>query len=159
TAKFADLATNTRPKSPEELEIYQRFVRQIYEVFIERVAKSRNLSKTQVQKLAQGRVWSGKNSEKLGLIDSIGGLDSTIDYAVKQANLGTDWQIKEYPNRRLFGGLLLKKNLDIEEAKIITSIDPLTKELIKFKDELSMLSSLNDPKGIYSILPFNWRLH
>ncbi|MEA5509526.1 signal peptide peptidase SppA [Crocosphaera sp. UHCC 0190] len=159
TAKLADLDTATRPKTEQELAIYQKSVNQIYDLFLDKVAKSRNLSKEKVAKIAQGRVWSGEEAKKLGLVDSFGGLESSIKYAAAQTTLGEDWQIEEYPISRGFADLFFKKNLDDDAQEMAVSLDPLSQELIKFKEELSSLNSLNDPRGVYSRLPFNWQLH
>ncbi|ACK65169.1 signal peptide peptidase SppA, 67K type [Rippkaea orientalis PCC 8801] len=159
TANFGDLGTATRPKTPQELAIYQGFVNQVYDLFLERVAKSRQLSKTKVNEIAQGRIWSGEDAKTIGLVDSIGGLNAAINYAAQQAKLGTDWQLDEYPQRRGLESLFIRNNWDSNENLGQTSTDPLTKELIKFKDELTTLRSLNDPKGVYSRLPFNWPFH
>ncbi len=160
TAKFADLGTATRPKTDQELGIYQGSVKQVYNLFLEKVAQSRNLSLEKVSQIAQGRVWSGEDAKNLGLVDSMGGLDAAINYAVGQANLGVgqDWQLQEYPEKRGLGALFLKNTLEDSSIKSVTSVDPLTAEFLKFKKDLAILGSLNDPKGIYSRLPFNWEL-
>ncbi len=158
TAKFADLGTATRPKSEEELAIYQKSVNRIYDLFLEKVAKSRNLSKNKVTSIAQGRVWSGKTAKKIGLVDSFGGLNAAINYAAEKAKLGKDWQVEAYPTARGFAELFIKKTLD-EEMKITNnSLDPLTQEFLKFQEELKIIQTFNDPRGVYSILPFNWEL-
>ncbi len=64
TAKLADLGTATRPKTEEELAIYQKSVNRIYDLFLEKVAQSRNISKEKVASIAQGRVWSGEEAKK-----------------------------------------------------------------------------------------------
>ncbi|MDJ0661281.1 MAG: signal peptide peptidase SppA [Crocosphaera sp.] len=158
TAKFADLGTVTRPKNEQELAIYQKSVNRIYDLFLEKVAKSRNLSKEKVADIAQGRVWSGETAKKIGLVDSFGGLDAAINYAVEKAKLGKDWQVEAYPTSQGFAELFIKKTLD-EDIKITNdSVDPLTQEFLKFKEELKVIQSFNDPRGVYSILPFNWEL-
>ncbi|MEA5535747.1 signal peptide peptidase SppA [Crocosphaera sp. XPORK-15E] len=159
TAKLADLETATRPKTEQELVIYQKSVNQIYDLFLDKVAKSRNLSKDKVAKIAQGRVWSGEEAKKIGLVDSFGGLEAAIQYAARQTTLGDDWQIEEYPISRGFADLFIKKNLDDNAQEMAVSLDPLTQELMRFKEELSSLRTLNDPRGVYSRLPFNWQLH
>ncbi len=95
TGKFADIQTNSRPKSPEELARLQSVVNLIYDRFISNVATNRKLTKDQVQEIAQGRVWSGSEAKQLGLVDEIGGLDAAIAFAAKKANLGDDWKLKE----------------------------------------------------------------
>ncbi|ACB51960.1 protease IV, 67K long form [Crocosphaera subtropica ATCC 51142] len=158
TGKFADLGTATRPKTEQELAIYQKSVNRVYDLFLEKVAKSRDLSKEKVVNIAQGRVWSGETAKKIGLVDSFGGLGAAIDYAVEKTELGKDWQVEEYPTSQGFAELFIKKTLD-EDIKITTNtVDPLTEEFLKFKEELKVIQNFNDPRGVYSLLPFNWQL-
>ncbi len=156
TARFADLANSSRPKTEQELAIYQRFVNNIYNLFLEKVSESRNLPKAKVSQIAQGRVWSGEDAKAIGLVDRLGGLDAAIAYAAEQANLGDDWEIAEFPAQKgleaLFSRKLLKDG--VLSAK---SGDPLSQEFVKLKQELATWESLNDPKDIYLRLPFNWR--
>ncbi|WP_107667818.1 signal peptide peptidase SppA [Cyanothece sp. BG0011] len=158
TAKFADLGTATRPKTEEELAIYQKSVNRVYDLFLEKVAQSRDLSKEKVANIAQGRVWSGDMAKKIGLVDSFGGLDAAIEYAAKQTDLGKDWQIQEYPTNRGFAELFIKKTLDEDMKVTQNNVDPLTQEFLKFQEELKVIQNFNDPRGIYSLLPFNWEL-
>ncbi|MEL4895336.1 signal peptide peptidase SppA [Crocosphaera sp. Alani8] len=159
TAKFADLGTVTRSKTDQELAIYQASVNRVYDVFLEKVAKSRNLSKDMVANIAQGRVWSGETAKKIGLVDSFGGLDTAINHAVEKAELGEDWQVTSYPTSQGFAELFMRRTLD-EDIKISNnSTDPLTREFFKFQEELKHIQNFNDPRGVYSILPFNWQLH
>ncbi|EAM48479.1 signal peptide peptidase SppA [Crocosphaera watsonii WH 8501] len=158
TGKFADLGTVRRPKTEQELAIYQKSVNRVYDLFLEKVAESRDLAKEKVADIAQGKVWSGKTAKNIGLVDSFGGLDAAIQYAVEQAELGTDWEIKSYPSSPRFAGLFVRKTLD-EDMKIGNhSVDPLTQEFSEFKEELKVIQNFNDPQGVYSILPFNWQL-
>ncbi len=158
TAKFADLGTATRPKTEQELAIYQSSVNQVYDLFLEKVARSRNLSKAKVANIAQGRVWSGEMAKKIGLVDSFGGLNAAIEYAAKQTELGEDWQVQEYPISRGFAELFIKRTLDEDTQLTQNTLDPLTQEFIKFQEELKVIQNFNDPRGVYSLLPFNWEL-
>ncbi|MDJ0730088.1 MAG: signal peptide peptidase SppA [Crocosphaera sp.] len=158
TAKFADLGTATRPKTEQELAIYQKSVNRIYDLFLEKVAKSRNLSKEKVSSIAQGRVWSGETAQKIGLVDSFGGLDAAIKYAVEKTKLGKDWEVKAYPTSQGFAELFIKKTLDEDMEMTNNSVDTLTQEFLKFQEELKVIQNFNDPRSVYSILPFNWQL-
>ena len=59
----------------------QEGVEKIYDVFITRVANGRKMTKTQVDAIGQGRVWSGQDALKIGLVDKIGGLDDALKAA------------------------------------------------------------------------------
>ncbi len=158
TANFADLGTATRPKTEQELAIYQKSVNRVYDFFLEKVATSRNLSKEKVASIAQGRVWSGKTAKSIGLVDSFGGLNAAIQYAAEKAELGKDWEIKSHPSSQGFPNLFINNTLDEGITIVNNSVDPLTQEFLKFQEELKVIQNFNDPRGVYSILPFNWQL-
>ena len=81
TGKYADSLTIARPKTDDELAVLQKRVDWIYDQFIAKVAEGRKLKPSFVEEIAQGRVWSGTEAKKLGLVDEIGGLSEAIKYA------------------------------------------------------------------------------
>ncbi|NET41623.1 signal peptide peptidase SppA [Okeania sp. SIO2B3] len=156
--QFADLNNNSRPKTEEELALIQNMVDSIYERFITDVATARNLPKEKVAEIAQGRVWSGVNAQKLGLVDEITGIEGAIKFAAETAELGDSWKVEEYPQSRSLEQRIFR-SLSGVEAEISTSpIDPLTAEFQKLQQELASLRAMNDPYGIYTRLPFNLRI-
>ncbi|AFZ08246.1 signal peptide peptidase SppA, 67K type [Oscillatoria nigro-viridis PCC 7112] len=158
TARFADTNTVSRPKNPQELANIQRIVDRIYDRFITKVANSRKLPKNKVQEIAQGRVWSGTAAKELGLVDEIGGLEDAVREAAKQAKLGDDWKLEEYPKRRTLEERILEKISGVHVLKPAAKLDPLTAEFKKMQDELAVIKSMNDPQGVYVRLPFNLRI-
>jgi protease-4 len=158
TGRYADSATISRPKTPQELAIAQKSVNQIYNQFLNKVAQSRKLPVQKVAQIAQGRVWSGQDAKKLGLVDEIGGIDDAIEYAAKQANLRDDWEVEEYPKVRSLEKRILEKLTSDESAQERKLADPLTAEFLKIQADLAILKSMNDPRGVYVRLPFNWRI-
>jgi protease-4 len=158
TGRYADSATISRPKTPQELAIAQKSVNQIYNQFLNKVAQSRKLPVQKVAQIAQGRVWSGQDAKKLGLVDEIGGIDDAIEYAAKQANLRDDWEVQEYPKVRSLEKQILEKLTSDESAQERKLADPLTAEFLKIQADFAILKSMNDPRGVYVRLPFNWRL-
>jgi protease-4 len=158
TARFADTNTVSRPKNPQELANIQKIVDRIYDRFITKVADSRKLPKNKVQEIAQGRVWSGTAAKQLGLVDEIGGFEDAVAEAAKQAKLGDDWQLEEYPKRRSFEEQILARLSGVRVLKPAAKLDPLTAEVKKMQKELGAIESMNDPQGIYVRLPFNLRI-
>jgi protease-4 len=160
TGRLADLNSHVRPKTEEELAIYQESVTQTYDLFLDKVAEYRNLPRQEVDQIAQGRVWSGKEALKKGLVDRIGGLEAAIAYAREKAKLGNDWQLEEYPKQRSLETEIVNQllNVNIEAWQPTGQIDPITTELLKVKGELAIFQSLNDPRGIYARLPYDFNL-
>ena len=156
TGKFADAVTATRPKTPEELAIFQDSVDWVYDQFITRVAKGRKLNRAVVEEIAQGRVWSGTEALRLGLVDELGGLDAAIKYAGAKAKLGDNFKVTEYPKSKQFA------------EQITEALDPRKREqafagpvgllINEATTELKALGRFNDPQGVYARLPFDLSL-
>lgn len=164
TARYADSQTVARPKSPDEIALYQRSVNRIYSLFLNKVAQGRKLPEAKVAEIAQGRVWSGVAAKQIGLVDEIGGLNSAIAYTAKQAKLGNDWQVQEYPQassleERFFGRATEEAQaaLGINKSQIKPS-NPLFTEFQKLQEEMTIMQKMNDPQGIYARLPFNLKI-
>ncbi|MFQ4144267.1 signal peptide peptidase SppA [Chlorogloeopsis sp. ULAP02] len=164
TGRYADSQTVSRPKTNQELALYQRMVNQIYSIFLDKVAQGRKIPEAKVAEIAQGRVWSGIAAKNIGLIDEIGGLDAAIAYTAQQAKLGKDWELQEYPRlgtwgERLFGEVAeeVKAIVNLNGGQLKTS-DPLTLEFQKLQAELAILQKMNDPRGVYARLPFNLKI-
>jgi len=156
--ELADLGTNTRPQTEQELAVFQERVNEIYDLFIEKVATSRNLPKEKVAEIARGRVWSGADAKQLGLVDELGGLEAAIEYAATQAKLGNDWQVAEYPKVESFGARFFKGLSDSSIQEQLKNADPLTAELLKVKQDLSIWQAIKDPQDVYAIFPYQLRI-
>jgi len=74
----------------------QEGIEEIYDTFLSRVSKGRGITMEEADALAQGRVWSGTDAKRLGLVDELGGLDDAIAAAAEMVNLDT-YGIKKYP--------------------------------------------------------------
>jgi protease-4 len=154
TGKFADALTITRSKTPEEIAVLQRMVDWIYGQFIAKVAESRKLKPEAVEEIAQGRVWSGAEAKRLGLVDEIGGLDAAIAYAAQKAGLGANYRLEEYPRQKE----LLEALQDLIEHRNPSRAEStsLPGQIVqRIQSELKVLRSFNDPQGIYARLPIN----
>ncbi len=157
TNRYADLGTITRPKTEDELKLIQANVDRIYDEFLTRVAEARKLPKETVQEIAQGRVWSGVEAKRLGLVDEFGGLEAAIQAAAELAKLGNDWKIAEYPKRRSLAEQLAKLLTDEEPERLVQG--PVQRELERLWAETAALAAFNDPLGVYARLPFLLRFN
>lgn len=159
TGRYADINTVSRPKTPEELARIQKVVDAIYERFLAKVSESRQLPKSEVVEIAQGRVWSGLEAKKIGLVDEIGGIQDAIAAAAEQAKLEEgDWKLQEYPEGETFEQQIIKSLTGAESTRASSTPDPIALEFLKLREELAQLKALNDPRGIYTRLPFNLRI-
>ncbi|MBD2092688.1 signal peptide peptidase SppA [Microcoleus sp. FACHB-1515] len=153
TNPFADSQTIARPKTPQELAIGQRVVNQIYDRFVSDVSTGRKLDRNRVNEIAQGRVWSGIQAEKIGLVDQLGGLNAAIQSAADRAKLGEDFEIDSYPRSRSFREQFFRDLFSNQEQG-----DPFSVELQQLQSQLETLRSLNDPQGTYMRLPINFEI-
>lgn len=166
TGRFADSQTVARPKSPQELAIYQTSVNQVYYQFIGKVADSRKLPRNRVQEIAQGRVWSGLAAKQIGLVDEIGGINEAVKYAAKEAKLGDDWELKQFNRSGSLEERILKNlfsyapSISNEEQPVNTvmKFGPFAGTYQLLKEELQVLANLNDPLNVYARLPYNLRI-
>jgi protease-4 len=154
TGKFADLTGGLRPKTEEELKIYQQSVDRFYNLFLEKVAKARNLSPEKVDPIAQGRTWSGENAKNIGLVDEIGGLETAIQYVVNKLDLGDDWQIEEYPEKRSWETEIMERLSEAKMQSQLSDHETIALAISKLKSTLDFQEVLQDPDKIYTILPF-----
>jgi protease-4 len=158
TGRLADLDTISRPKNPEELRILQGVANRLYDRFLTMVSTSRSMPKQRVEEIAQGRVWSGAEAARIGLVDEIGGIEDAIQAAAKEAKLGDTWQIEEYPRQRSFEERILSQFTSRILTEVLppaeTLTDPLSVKVQQIREDWETLRSLNDPLGMYSRLPF-----
>ncbi len=85
--KHADFYTDYGDYPPEEREIIQAQIKEIYEDFISKVAEGRGMTKEAVDQIAKGRIWTGKQAKEIGLVDELGGLNLALSIARKKAGL------------------------------------------------------------------------
>ena len=95
--RFAQLYSANQPFSPEERDLITRYIGEVYERFVARVADGRKLSKEAVDALGQGRVWSGTDALARGLIDELGDISTGLARAKALAGLHPEapvWNVR-----------------------------------------------------------------
>jgi protease-4 len=98
TNTHADLPTVTRSMDESEKAFIGRRIERIYDSFITHVAEGRNMKKADVDNIAQGRVWTGADAVKIGLVDTLGGINDAILLAARMANI-TNYRVVEMPKQ------------------------------------------------------------
>jgi protease-4 len=96
TGPYADFPSGVRPLTEDESKKMQAMVDNIYQVFMSRVAEGRRMPVANVDSIAQGRVWTGTDALRIGLVDAIGDLDRAIRSASAKAGL-KEYQVVTYP--------------------------------------------------------------
>ncbi len=123
--KFDEVKTNrnsgfgnvfARPLNSEEKAYLQGYINRGYDLFLSRVAEGRGMSKEEVDKIGQGRVWLGKAACDLALVDELGGINVAVAAAAKYAKL-KDYHVLSYPApsnflSNLFADMMRRGTLD-----------------------------------------------
>jgi protease-4 len=156
TGRFADIVTISRPKTDEEMAVFQRLVDWIYSEFVGRVADGRHLRRAYVEEIAQGRVWSGGQALRLGLVDEIGGLEAAIRYAGRQAHLEPGYRVTEYPRKKDLAEALAELMGKIPPEAMRTDSSLAGQIEQRMGGALESLRAFNDPQGVYARLPLEF---
>lgn len=106
---YKDIGSPNRPLTNAERGILQGMVNDIFDQFIEVVAEGRKMDKAQVLELADGRIFTGRQAQKLGLVDELGNYYDAIELTKKMAKLGEQAEVYELgpktPFEKLFGSI------------------------------------------------------
>ena len=132
----------------EESKILQEDVDNFYEIFINKVADSRKMTRNEVHAIAQGRVWTGERAVELGLVDALGGIDEAIASAAHLANL-EEYIVSEYP--------FLKNPLERMIESYMTDEkgpDVFKSHVEEYFPQYKYLLELKEMKGVQARMPF-----
>ena len=147
TNENSDFGSLTKPLSPYQLKMMQKHVTETYDDFITLVSETRNLRKTFVDSIGQGRVWSGSDAIKIGLVDELGGIEQAIAFAAEKAGLES-YSIKEFPKQEDMFESLLKTEKQEYYTKTI-----LKNKLGDKVHYLEALERLNQTEGVQALMP------
>jgi len=147
TNEFADFIPFERPMNQQEKKIMERMTDNIYEVFITHVANGRNMTKEQVDAIAQGRIWIGSDAQEIGLVDKLGGLNDAIELAAELAGI-TDWRLMELPEQKDFITQLIE---DLQGGSIKRAIKH---EMGDFYTYYRYVKNASTFTGIQARMPF-----
>lgn len=144
TSKYAGMYSDYREFSPEEAAKVNTSMRAIYNEFLRRVSANRKISVAEVDKIAQGRVWSGSSALKYKLVDQLGGLTDAIAEARKQARIpsGESFGIKVYPKEKDTLDLIL------EMFDVSSGPNPITQVEAKLKEYRNYMPALRMPYSL-----------
>ncbi|MBE3587361.1 MAG: signal peptide peptidase SppA [Thermoanaerobacteraceae bacterium] len=100
-----DMGSPSRPVTPEEQQIFQGMVDDIYDQFLQTVAGGREMDLERVKSLADGRVFTGRQARELGLVDELGNLRDAIRVAGRLAGLGDEPRVTDLSPRGLWSDI------------------------------------------------------
>ncbi|MDP7244378.1 MAG: signal peptide peptidase SppA [Flavobacteriales bacterium] len=134
TSKHADFGGMYRRLTSFERAKIQDHVEDIYATFISHVAEGRNMSTAAVDDIGQGRVWTGYDAKRLGLVDVLGGLETAIDIAADLAEL-LDYRLVSLPKKEDPLETFIKE-ITGEESKYITNYLGIDRKFVKSVENL-----------------------
>ncbi len=132
-------------------------IEKTYATFLKRVADGRKMTTAQVDTIAQGRVWTGVDAHKLGLVDEIGGLDAAIKYAAKLGKTSS-YRTENYPEyEKSFEDLLA----NFTGMAMFKTKEQLLKEQLGEEgfQMLEQIKRVKSRKGIQAIMPYEIQIH
>jgi protease-4 len=158
--KRAEINSPARPYNQDELKKLQEQLQSFYDDFVEKVATSRHTTPEQIDALAQGRVWTGRQAKQNKLVDELGGLDRAIALAKQRAKIpaGSGVEIVVYPPRKSFYELLSDQLSGTGESAAVSAW--LNASLSK--GELDVLRSMRGPLTLFrrgeilALMPFTF---
>lgn len=129
----------------------QEGIEDTYETFLERVAQGRNITIAQADSLAQGRVWSGVDAKRLGLVDELGTLEDAIEAAANMVGLSS-YGIKKFPKYKSGFERFME---DLGGASAKTKEGMIREEIgEEFYTILKNVKSITEQKGVQARMPF-----
>ncbi len=149
TNKHSDFAAADRKMTEQEKAIIAAEIANVYELFKQRVAEGRKISVAMADSLGRGRVWSGTDALRIGLIDAIGGLDDAIAWAAKEAKLSA-YHITNFPKQEFQWKDLLK---GISSVEINSAIEKNPELKGNYNAIMKLLYQMQSMKGIQTRLP------
>ena len=153
TNKYADFGTRARPFTEEEMSYLSLYVNRGYKLFRHRVAEGRKMTDNQVEKIAQGHVFTGQDAQKIGLVDQLGGLDVAVAKAAQLAKL-PNYRTSAYPEADDVLDQILK------QVKPDTYLsDELRANLGDYYEPFTLLKTINQQSAIQARLPFYPNIH
>ena len=143
--------TTNRKLTEEELKVIQVSVDNIYDRFKTIVAEGRGMTKEQVNTIARGRVWTGRDAKEIGLVDELGGLNDAIIFAAEKASIKNK-KVLYYPNIKEDKLAEFIEQIEEQEnlAANVSSIQ-LPASLIEYYNQLKRLECI---QGIQMRLPY-----
>ncbi len=141
----ADMGMPFRAVTAKERDHIMRGIEQVYTTFVNHVADGRNMTFDSVDAIGQGRVWTGNDGKRIGLVDQIGGLKYAIAVAAEKAECIDDFMVRESLGEQTgLAALLNSLNMHISERK-------LRKEFGVLYDDYRSLRALIDNEGVQAL--------
>ncbi|MDR1380243.1 MAG: signal peptide peptidase SppA [Tannerella sp.] len=149
TNVYADFGDISRPMRSDEKALMQGYIERFYDLFLTRCSNGRGMTKEEIDRIAQGRVWTGEQAQEIGLVDEIGDLDHAIVVAAGLAGL-TEYDVKTVSESNDPLAEYLKKQIGEMKSSVIK--DALGSDMELFR----VLHAIKRTGGIQARLPYDF---
>lgn len=141
----ADLYSTLQPYTPQQQVRVQQLMNGTYQTFIGHVAAGRRMSRSAVEGVASGRVWTGAAAQRIGLVDELGGLDRAVELARQQAHIGAGETVglDFYPPPPSWLDLFVEKRqprLPAALADVVKSLEKTPPHLLELPPEVARIA-------------------
>lgn len=148
TNALSDFGQTGRPLNETECRMLQAYVNKGYELFTGRVALGRGMAQDSVKAIGEGRVWTGEQALKIGLVDKLGNLDDAVKAAAKLAKV-EKYTTAQYPDvKPWYVGLLDKSTDDYMESQMRAILG-------EYYSTFSLIRNLKNQDPIQARIPFD----
>lgn len=152
TNSHADMGSLSRPFNASEKEIMQNYINNGYKLFVKRCADGRGMSVEAIEKIAEGRVWTGEAAKELGLVDELGGLDKALEIAAQKANVEA-YSVISYPGKSsIFDSILENGKKDYINGQLAETFG-------EYYHFMKSIQNLKEADRIQARLPFDLQIH
>ena len=141
TNRYADFGDPARPMTDDEKALIQGYIERGYDTFLTRCAEGRGVSKADIDSIGQGRVWTGEQALKIGLVDELGGIERAVELAGELAEI-YNYNIMEVSTDHDFLKELLEKQIEVVKQSVVKDM---------LGDEYEYFRTLQKVKATYGI--------
>lgn len=141
TNRYADFGDLSRPMTDDEKALIQGYIERGYDTFLTRCAEGRGVSKADIDSIGQGRVWTGEQALKIGLVDELGGIERAVELAGELAEI-YNYNIMEVSTDHDFLKELLEKQIEVVKQSVVKDM---------LGDEYEHFRTLRKVKATYGI--------
>lgn len=149
TNTMSDAGDMSRPFNERESQLMQQYIENGYKLFLKRVADGRKMTTAQVDSIAQGRVWTGRQALRIGLADGLGNLQDAIKTAAGKAKLTDGYTTINFPKQEPF-----LVSIGISAAEMRLAEKTLKSTLGELYEPLSALRAIHKQDRVQARIPY-----